>query len=68
MKHLEGALLRYASSLTCKHCTGLERLARAKHSGLLRTLVNYERKKFYNVDTNPPRVRTRKPPGSERRA
>jgi hypothetical protein len=43
MEHLEGALLRYAAGLTLRHQTRLERLARAKHSSLLRTFVNYER-------------------------
>jgi len=37
------------SGLTCKHCTRLERLARDKRSCLLRTFVNYGRKKFYNI-------------------
>jgi len=30
--------------------TRLEKLVRDEHSSLLRTLVNYGRKKFYNVD------------------
>ncbi len=34
------------SMLTCKHQTRLERLARDKHSSLLRTFVNYGRKSF----------------------
>ncbi len=37
------------SGLTCKHYTRLERLARHKHSSLLRKLVNYARKKFYSI-------------------
>ena len=37
------------SCLTCKHYTRLERLARDKHSSLLRKSVNYGHKKFYNT-------------------
>ncbi len=37
--------------LTQKHYTRLELLARDKHASLLRTLVNYCRKMFYNIDT-----------------
>ncbi len=37
------------SGLTCKHVTRLERLARDKHSRLLRKYVNYVRKKFYST-------------------
>jgi hypothetical protein len=37
------------SGLTCKHYTRLERLARDKHSSLLRKSVNYGRKKFYST-------------------
>jgi hypothetical protein len=29
--------------------TRLERLSRDKHSSLLRSLANYDRKKFYNI-------------------
>jgi hypothetical protein len=36
---------------TPKHQTRLERLARDKRSSLLRKFVNYDRKRFYNVDT-----------------
>jgi hypothetical protein len=35
--------------LTRKRLTRLERLARDKHSSFLKTLVNYGRKKFYNI-------------------
>ncbi len=35
-----------ASGLTHKHQTRLERLARDKHSSLLRTFVNYSRKSY----------------------
>jgi hypothetical protein len=41
--------LGYATGLTHKHQTRLERLAKDKHSSLLRTLVNYGRKTFYNI-------------------
>ncbi len=41
--------LGYAPGLTHKHYTRLERLNRNKHSSLLRTFVNYGRKKFYNI-------------------
>jgi hypothetical protein len=46
VKHLSGA-----PSLTHKHWTRLNRLARDKPSSLLRKSVNYGRKKFY--DTGP---------------
>ncbi len=36
-------------SITHKRYTRLESLARGKHSNLLRTFVNYGRKKFYNI-------------------
>ncbi len=36
-------------SLTHKHKTRLEGLARDKHSSLLRKFVNYDRKEFYNI-------------------
>jgi hypothetical protein len=39
------------SSLTHKHLTRLEKLARDKHSSLLLKFVNYRRKKFYIIDT-----------------
>ncbi len=41
--------LGYAPGLTHKHKTRLGRLARDKHSSLLRKSVNYGRKKFYSV-------------------
>ncbi len=41
--------LGQAPSLTHKHQTRLERLARDKHSGLLRKSVNYGRNKFYDT-------------------
>ncbi len=41
--------LRQAPGLTHKQQTSLERLATDKHSSLLRTFVNYVRKKFYNI-------------------
>ncbi len=48
-----GAPERYLNqvrcSLTCKHYTGMERLARNKHSSFLQTFVNYTCKKFYNI-------------------
>jgi len=37
------------SGHTCKHWTWLERLARDKHSSLLRKYVNYGSKKFYST-------------------
>ncbi len=37
------------SGQTHKQWTRLERLARDKNSILLQTIVNYERKKFYNI-------------------
>jgi hypothetical protein len=37
------------SGLTHKHWTRLEKIASDKHSSLLRTFVNYEFKKFYNI-------------------
>jgi hypothetical protein len=43
------APLRLAPGFTHKHCTRLERLARDKHSSLLRKFVNYNCKKFYNI-------------------
>jgi hypothetical protein len=41
--------LGYASGLTHKHQTRQERFAKDKHSSLLRTLVNYGHKTFYNI-------------------
>jgi hypothetical protein len=40
---------RVGSCFTNRHYTKLERLAMDKHSSLLRTFVNYGRKKFYNI-------------------
>jgi hypothetical protein len=40
---------RVFSGLTRKHYTKLERLARDKHSSLLRKYVNYGNKKFYSA-------------------
>ncbi len=40
---------RVGSSPTSKHQTRLKRLAKDKHSSLLRTFVNYVRKKFCNI-------------------
>ncbi len=37
------------SGLTCNHYTRMDRLARDKHSSLLRKFVNYGQKKFYNI-------------------
>jgi hypothetical protein len=39
-------LTRVGSSLTHKHLTGLERLAKDKHSSLLQKSVNYDCKSF----------------------
>ncbi len=39
---------RVGSSLSHKHLAMLESLVSEKHSSLLRTLVNYGRKMFYN--------------------
>jgi hypothetical protein len=50
MEHLEDAPLKgRLPAHTRKRYTRLERLARDKHSSLLRTLINYGRKKFYNI-------------------
>jgi hypothetical protein len=35
--------------ITLKHYTILERVARDKHSNLLRKLVTYSRKRYYNI-------------------
>ncbi len=45
--------LGQAPGSTRKHKTKLERLARDKHSSLLRKFVNYGNKKFYNIDPWP---------------
>jgi hypothetical protein len=37
------------SGLTHKHWTRLEKLARDKHSIILRKSINYGQKKFYNI-------------------
>ncbi len=42
--------LGQAPGLTDKHYTRLERLAKDKHSSLLRKSVNYGHKKFYSTD------------------
>ncbi len=41
--------VRVSSGLTNNHYTRLKRQARDKHYSLLRTFVNYGRKKFYNI-------------------
>jgi hypothetical protein len=46
---LRCSTLGYVSGLTHKHQTRLERFAKDRHSCLLRTLVNYGRKTFYNI-------------------
>jgi hypothetical protein len=38
-----------APGLVHKHLTRLERLAKDKHLSLLGIVVNYRRKKFYNI-------------------
>ncbi len=43
VEHLKG------SSLTRRHQTWLERLARDKQCSLFKTLANYSRKKFYSI-------------------
>jgi hypothetical protein len=43
VEHLKSA------SLYHKHETRLERPARGKYSSLIKTFVNYRRKKFYNI-------------------
>jgi hypothetical protein len=40
---------RVGSGLVCNHKIRLERLARDKHSSLLRKYINYGHKKFYNI-------------------
>jgi hypothetical protein len=49
----ERCFIHLGSSLTSKHETRLERLARDKHSSLLRKSVNYGQKKFYNIGPRP---------------
>jgi hypothetical protein len=46
---VKGALLRQAWALNCKYQTRLEGVARDKRSSLIQKLVNYGRKKFYNM-------------------
>jgi hypothetical protein len=46
--------LGLAPGLTHKHKTWAERLARDKYSSLIRKVVTYGRKKFYNFGTWPP--------------
>jgi hypothetical protein len=46
---MKGDPLMCTWALNCKHYTKLEGVARDKHSGLLRKLVNYGRKQFYNI-------------------
>ncbi len=41
--------LGQALGLTCTQKTKIEKLASDKHSSLLRTFVNYDRKKFHNI-------------------
>ncbi len=48
VEHLKGASLRLAPDLSHKHLTRLEKLARDKHSSLIRKFVNYGWKKFHN--------------------
>ncbi len=48
MKNLSGPPLE-GRRLTHKYYTRLERLARDKHSSLLRKSVNYDRNKFYDT-------------------
>ncbi len=48
--HLRFSTLGQAPGLTHKYKTRLERLDRDKRSSLLRTLVNYGRKKFYSIE------------------
>jgi hypothetical protein len=50
VEHLSRTLCHeYSTRLTHKHKTRLERLARDKHSSLLRRFINYDRKQFYNI-------------------
>jgi hypothetical protein len=42
-------VLQLLRGLTHKHEARPEELARDKHSSLLRKLVNYDRKKFYDI-------------------
>jgi hypothetical protein len=51
VEHLKGASLGQAAALPANIRLGLklERLARDKHSRLLRKSVNYSRKKFYRT-------------------
>ncbi len=49
VQNLKVSSIGVGSCFTNKYQTRLERLSRDKHSGLLRTFVNYVRKKFYNI-------------------
>ncbi len=49
VEHLKVASIGWASGLTHKHKTRLERLARDKHSSSLCKSVNYGRKNFYST-------------------
>jgi hypothetical protein len=55
-----GSSFRYSTwvgySLSHTYKARLERLVSEKHSSLLRTFVNYERKKFYNFGPRPPNL------------
>ncbi len=44
--------LGYAPGLTHKHQTRVERLARVKHSSVLRKFINYGPKKFYRIGSS----------------
>ncbi len=48
-----GRNLKFVTKLECL-LEQAQKLAKAKHTSLLQTLVNYSRKKFYPVDTWPP--------------
>ncbi len=43
------SILEWAPGLAHKQSTSMERLAKNKHSSLLRIFVNYGQKKFYNI-------------------
>ncbi len=42
-------LLRVGAGLMCKHFVRLDKISCDKHSSLLQTIINYGRKKFYNI-------------------
>ncbi len=48
-QHMKRCSTWVSSSLTHKHLNRLENLASDKHSSLLRKLVNYGKKTFYNI-------------------